>query len=180
MFRFRAAPWPTYLKAISLVATVVLVGMGYVLLAKIPHGTRVPFAETFGTVMAFVPPLIALVAALFVVVAYDVDGTELGVQRLLWSTRVPLTGITAAWHDPNAMKCSLRLFGNGGLYSITGLFRSKALGNYRAYVTDPGRAVVLRLPGRTVVVSPGDPGAFLDQLRTLFPRIDRAAPPGLR
>ena len=177
MFRFRAAPWPTFLKAISLVATVVLAGVGYVLLAKIPHGTRVPFAETFGTVMAFVPPLIALVAALFVVVAYDVDGTELGVQRLLWSTRIPLTGIAAAWHDPNAMKCSLRLFGNGGLYSITGLFRSKALGSYRAYVTDPGRAVVLRLPDRTVVISPGDPGAFLEQLRALFPRIDGPVPP---
>ncbi|MBI4914486.1 MAG: hypothetical protein HY825_01440 [Acidobacteria bacterium] len=154
--------------------------MGYLLLTKIPHGTKAPFAETFGTVMAFVPPLIALVAALFVVVAYDVDGTELGVQRLLWSTRIPLTGIAAAWHDPNAMKCSLRLFGNGGLYSITGLFRSKALGSYRAYVTDPGRAVVLRLPDRTVVVSPDDPGAFLEGLRAVFPRLDGAAAPGRR
>ena len=176
MHRFRAAPWPTALKATSFVATVVLAGVGFVLATKIPRGTAAPVAEAFGTVLAFVPPLIALGAALFVVTAYEVDGTELSVLRLLWSTRIPLSGLVRAWADPDAMKCSLRLFGNGGLYSFTGLFQSRALGRYRAFVTDPRRAVVLRLAKRTVVVSPGDPTFFLEQLRACFPGLGGAAP----
>jgi hypothetical protein len=174
MDRFRAAPWPTFLKVTSLIATVVLGVAGYVTFMTIPHGTRVPFAESFGTLISFVPPLIALVAALFVVVAYELDGTDLRVRRLLWSTRVPLSGITRAWHDESAMKGSLRVFGNGGLYSVTGLYQNRALGRYRAFVTNPKHAVVLALPKRVVVVSPADPRAFLEQLRTRLPglRVD--------
>jgi hypothetical protein len=121
--------------------------------------------------MALVSPLIALVALLFVVTAYEVGPTDLRVQRLLWSTRIPLTGITHAWHDPQAMKRSLRVFGNGGLYSITGLYRNSTLGLYRAFVTDPKRSVILALPRRPVIVSPADPRAFLQQLTALFPGI---------
>jgi hypothetical protein len=104
--------------------------------------------------MAFVPLLIALIAVLFVVTAYELEGAELRIRRLLWATRVPLEGLTQAWHDPEAMTRSIRLWGNGGLYSVTGLFRNRRLGRYRAFVTDPARAVVFQLPKRTVVISP--------------------------
>ena len=45
--------------------------------------------------------------------------------------------------------------------SVPGFFRNRTLGRYRAYATDPGRAVVLVLGGRTVVVTPGEPRIFL-------------------
>ncbi len=171
MTRFPAAPWPTCLKTTSWIATVVLGGATYALFRAIPRGTRVPFAEKFGTFMAFGPLLIALIAVLYVVTAYEVEGTELRVRRLLWATRIPLAGLTRAWDDPEAMKRSIRLFGNGGLYSVTGLFQSRRLGRYRAFVTDPARAVVLELPKRTVVVSPADPSAFLQVLPGLVPGV---------
>lgn len=175
MTRFQAAPWATCVKVTSWIATVVLGGATYALLKAIPRGTQVPFAETFGTFMAFLPLLVALIAALFVVTAYDVEGTELRVRRLLWSTRVPLAGLVRAWHDPEAMKRSIRLFGNGGLYSVTGLFQNQSLGRYRAFVTDPTRAVVLELPKRPVVISPADPAAFLQLLSTLIPGVRAGA-----
>jgi hypothetical protein len=175
MTRFPAAPWPAGLKATSWIATVVLGGATYALIKAVPRGTRVPFAETFGRFMAFVPLLIALIAVLFVVTAYEVEGTELRIRRLLWATRVPLGGLTRAWHDPEALKGSIRLFGNGGLYSVTGLFQSRRLGRYRAFVTDPACAVVLELPKRTVVVSPADPTAFLQLLPALVPGVRTGA-----
>lgn len=174
---FPAAPWPAFLKATSWIATAVLAAASYAVFKAIPRGTRVPFAETFGTLVAFVPLLIAVTATLFVVTAYEVDSTELRIRRLLWNTRVPLTGLTRAWHDPEALKGSIRIFGNGGLYSVTGLFQNTTLGRYRAFVTDPKLSVVLRLAKRTVVISPADPAAFLQLLPSLVPGVRTDAAP---
>ncbi len=55
--------------------------------------------------------------------------------------------------------------GNGGLFSFTGFFRNKALGTYRAFVTDPRKTVVLHFPRRTVVISPGSPKEFVHECR---------------
>jgi PH (Pleckstrin Homology) domain-containing protein len=176
MNRFEAAPWPTALKVVSLLATAVLAGVSYAMFRAIPTGTRVPYAQEFGTVMAFVCPVIALIALLFIVRSYEIDPDELGIERLFWTTRISLAGLTRAWHDPAAMKRSIRVFGNGGLYSITGLYRNRTLGTYRAFVTDPKRSVILALPKRVVVISPADPRAFLQLLAARCPgvRIDGA------
>jgi len=145
MRRFEAAPWTTALKIVSALGSVVLAGVAYALFRAIPHGTRVPFAETFGKIILVVPPATLFFALLFVVSGYELDATALHIRRLLWSTTIPLEGLTRAWHDPSSMRRSLRLFGNGGLFSITGVFRNATLGTYRAFVTDPRQAVVLRL-----------------------------------
>jgi hypothetical protein len=178
MSRFDAAPWPTSLKVTSAAATAILAGASLLLIRAIPRGTRVPFAEAFGRLMVFVPPLIALIALLSIVSGYELGPAELRVRRLLWSTRVPLDGISRAWHDPEAMKRSLRVFGNGGLYSVTGVYQNRLLGRYRAFVTDPRRSVVLGLPDRIVVVSPADPGPFLEQLAMFHPSL--RSPPAAR
>jgi len=62
------------------------------------------------------------------------------------------------------MRGSIRTFGNGGLFSFTGFYRNRLLGAYRAFVTDPRQAVVLRFPKRNVVVSPGAPEEFVRDL----------------
>ena len=50
-----------------------------------------------------------------------------------------------------------RLCGIGGLFVFCGLFWSRKLGRYRAYITDPRRAVVLRFGNKVVVVTPDEP-----------------------
>jgi hypothetical protein len=104
------------------------------------------------------------VAALFAIRNYAIEVNELTIQRLLWTTRLPLAGLQSAELLPGAMRGSLRLFGNGGMFSITGLYRNRALGNYRAFVTDPTKTVVLRFPKRTVVVSPANPEQFVAEI----------------
>ena len=181
MNRFDAAPWPAGLKITSALATAILVGASYILARAMPRGTRVPFAEAFTTGITVIPVAIALISLLFVVSGYELGPEELLVQRLFWSTRVSLSGISRAVHDPAAMKRSLRLFGNGGLFAITGIYQNRTLGRYRAYATDPRQSVVLSLPGRVVVVTPADPAGFLEALKTYFPAIsiqDSGGPAG--
>jgi hypothetical protein len=113
--------------------------------------------EPVGWLVAFILP----VAALFIVRSYTIEPNMLAIRRLLWATRLPLAGLQSAEVSPNVMRGSLRLFGNGGMFSITGLFRNRALGNYRAFVTDLTRTVVLRFPKRTFVISPENPERFV-------------------
>ena len=114
---------------------------------------------------------VLFVALLFTVRGYSVTADALLVHRLFWKHRVPLAGLQSAQFDPKAMSRSVRLFGNGGAFSFSGWFRSKRLGNYRAFVTDPRRAVVLRFPNRTIVISPSNPAQFVSALQPFVARV---------
>ena len=167
MYRCSSAHWPTSLWVISALGAAALAAATFVLLHVVPFGTRVAFAATLGTALAFVPPITALISFLFVVTAYEVTPTELRVQGLLWATVLPLSGVHHIWHDPTVTRLSLRLFGNGGLYSFTGLFQNSKLGRYRAFLTDPKRAVVIQTSTRTIVISPADPQAFVESVSVM-------------
>jgi hypothetical protein len=118
-------------------------------------------------VAALLPMLVVAISVLFMVRGYVVTADEILVQRPLWNTRFERARLQSAEIDPSALRSSIRIFGNGGLFSFTGLFRSPKLGRYRAYVTDPARTVILRFADRVVVVSPADPDAFV---RDVSPR----------
>jgi len=158
---FAAARWPTYLKVISFLGSAVLLGVGLAAARAIPHGTHVPYAEAVGTLVAFVPPAVGILAALFVVTGYEIGPGHLRIRRLLWTTQLSLSGLDRIYADPTCMKCSIRIFGNAGLFSFTGIYRNRTFGRYRAFVTDPNNAVALFLPGRVVVVSPADVEGFI-------------------
>jgi hypothetical protein len=116
----------------------------------------------------FILPLLVVgIAALFTVRGYALSADFLRIHRLLWSTRIPLAGLQSATYDPEAVHKSSRSFGNGGLFSISGYFRSKKLGKYRAFISHPALAVVLRFADHIVVVSPAIPEQFIRQLREL-------------
>jgi hypothetical protein len=109
--------------------------------------------------------LLALVVgcALFTVRGYTITPEAILIHRLLWATLLPRTGLQSATFEPRAMRWSIRC-GNGGFFSNTGLYWSKPLGVYRAFVTDGRRTVVLRYTGCTVVVSPSSPEEFVRAL----------------
>ncbi len=157
---FAAAPWPTSLKVSSALGGLLLVGAGYAAWRAVPP---TGFAHTFGAVVACVPPAIALFSLLFTVLGYDLAPGRLYVRRLLWSTVIPLDSLESARCDPTAIRCALRVFGNGGLFSFTGVYRNAELGRFRLFATDPKSAVVLRCRGRVVVVTPAAPHAFAEQ-----------------
>jgi hypothetical protein len=143
-----------------------LLGASYAAAKAIPPSG---FAHTFGTGVACVPPVILMGALLFVVRGYELDPLRLRIKRLFWHTEVSLVGLREVGYVPGAMKCSYRLFGNGGLFSITGVYENKRLGRYRAFVTNPQYCVVLVLPRRVILVSPENPSAFVQSTLGLFP-----------
>ena len=150
------APWSTSLIIISSLATALCAGIaiGFILSGRgaLPRVALLPLAIIAG-------------GALFTIRGYTVTPDAILVHRLFWTTRLPLTGLQSAQFEPDAMRGSIRTFGNGGLFSFTGFFRNTALGTYRAFVTDLHRTVVLRFPSRTVVVSPSAPEDFIRDIR---------------
>jgi Bacterial PH domain len=155
------APWSGTLKLISILSTAVMAAVGVTVASSLPRQLAggLPFTLAMAVLWGTL-----LVSALFTVRGYSLTPSELLVQRLLWSTAIPLRDLQAAWADPEAMKGSIRVIGNGGLFAWSGLFANRRLGRYRALATDPARAVVLRFAERKLVVTPSAPHAFLHTL----------------
>ncbi len=115
--------------------------------------------------LSWIPVLLAAACSLFTIRGYTITPDAILIHRLLWATELPRRGLKSARFDPNAMRRSIRTFGNGGFYSFSGFYWNKALEAYRAYVTNPSRTVVLRYsPKGTVLVSPAAPEEFVRDL----------------
>jgi hypothetical protein len=149
------------LVVVTALASSILLGIpviGWIALpASIPAASRL--------LMTVVPLLILLGTLPFAVRGYGIQKGTLRILRPGWVTRLGLGQLLSAEADPAAMSGSLRIAGNGGLFSFTGWFWSRRLGRYRAFVTDPARSVVLKFSDRTVVVSPDAPEEFVAALR---------------
>ena len=150
------APFCGLLWIVSGLATALLVSLPVIGWVALP-----PQGSGFARLLMVVTPLTILIGAVpFMVRGYRIEPGRLAIRRLGWSTRLSLRELQSAEASPRAMKGSLRLMGNGGLFVFAGWFWSRTLGRYRAFVTDPSRSVVLRFQDRTVVVSPDAPDEF--------------------
>jgi Bacterial PH domain len=156
MTHFRA-PWSKSLIVASTFATLVCLGVSYTLWTVLVD----PSLEPLRFWLALLPLAIILICALFTVRGYSITNDAILVERLLWTTRVPLDGLKSVVFDPHATRGSMRTFGNGGFFSFTGYFRNKELGSYRAFMTDRRRAVVLRFLDRVILMSPDRPEDFV-------------------
>lgn len=153
------APWSTSLIIFTTAVTILLLGLTLGM-AFCGRGL-VPW-------VALLPLAILVCSIPFTIRGYTVRPDAILVHRLFWTTRLPLSGLESAKFEPEAMRGSIRTFGNGGLFSITGFFRNKALGAYRAFATNQHQTVVLHYPGRTVVVSPASPEEFVHDILTAW------------
>lgn len=158
--RFKA-PWGVMLAGMTLFSCVLLVGIAVIGLTT---GPRESVWWLLG--MVVMPLTILFVSMLFVIRGFVITDDMLIVQRLGWNTRLSLTDFVSARVDPEAIKRSIRLFGNGGMFCFTGTFRNKHLGTYRAFANDMSRSVVLKFTDRTVVVTPDRPDEFAARLNS--------------
>ena len=155
--KFYKAPWSRLLIIISSFVTALGAGIA---MGLIRSGHEVlPWVATL-------PMAIVAGSALFTIRGYTVTADTLLIHRLFWTTQLPLGDLESVLFEPDAMRGSIRLCGNGGLFSFTGLFRNKTLGSYHAFATDQHRTVVLRFPSRIVVVSPAAPETFAQDVAT--------------
>jgi hypothetical protein len=118
--------------------------------------------------MVGLPVAVLLSALPFMVRGYVLTERHIEVRRLGWSTLLPLAGLVAVSGEPEGFRGSVRVFGNGGLFAISGWFWNRRIGRFRAYATDPSRVVLLRYQdGKNVVVTPNDVQHFIVRVRTL-------------
>jgi PH (Pleckstrin Homology) domain-containing protein len=157
------APWSHTVRYATVMSLAIL---AVPMLAAILAQPRPPLPG-FVALLAL-PPLI--VAATFAarVRGYTLTEREIIVHRGFWDTRLALAGLRSVSGDAEAMLGSVRVFGNGGLFSITGRYWNRKLGWYRAYATDRSRAVILRYADRTIVITPHDPQQFIMRAGTFI------------
>lgn len=96
---------------------------------------------------------------------YRLVGDVLIVDRFLHKPRFTLAGLASVEPDRAAMSGARKIVGNDGLGAIAGRFHSGKLGPFRAYVTDPAHAVVLRWPDHVLVISPDRDFEFAEAVR---------------
>jgi hypothetical protein len=165
--QFRA-PWSGTLRTMTIVTAGILVSAAVVAAILVSTGLARP-----RTSFMIVLPLLLLAAALlYRVRGYTLTDDAILVRRLVGDFRLPLAGLLSVSGDVEAMHGSVRLLGNWGLFSITGRYWNRKLRSYRAFATDPGRAVVLRYSNETVVITPHDPQHFIMRARTLLKAAD--------
>jgi len=157
------APWSRSLSLVTAASVAVLLIM--MLLGLFLSGRAPP---PWGAAIAAVPLAVLLAAPPFMVRGYVLTDEHIEIRRLGWRTRLPLAGLVAVTGEPEGLRGSVRLFGNGGLFAITGWFWNRRIGRFRAYATDPQRVVLLRYrDGRQVVLTPHDVQHFIVRVRTL-------------
>jgi len=144
------APWGKLLIGTSLFASLICLGVAVLMWSQVGNAEVGPYAAW----IALLPLAVMAISALFMIRGYAVTADEILIERPLWSTRLARNRLESAVVDPAVLRGSIRLFGNGGFFSFIGVFQSSKLGRYRAFATDPRRAVVLQTAERTVVVTP--------------------------
>lgn len=155
------APWSRSLQMASRITVLILLGTATAGFVMLP--ARLPLLRLL--VLAL-PAAVLIGALLFMVSGYTLTATALQVRRPLWTTSFALSDLVSVGGDAEALRGSLRLFGNGGLFSFSGVFWNRRLGLFHAYGTDPGRAVVLKFRKRTIVITPDDTQHFIVRVRT--------------
>ena len=172
MKRTFAAPWATLLKVISLLSTLLLPAIVWLL--PLPRDSA---WIVRGTVRAL-PVILLATCALFTVRGYAVADGCLKVRRLFWVTCIPLRTLTGAEWRRGPFGWAWRMFGNGGLYSITGWYHQKSLGTFRALATRFSDAVILTFSDRKpIVVTPDDPGGFVEAVNSECANLTRPPKP---
>jgi hypothetical protein len=103
------------------------------------------------------------IAYLLSPVGYEVAHGVLTVERR-WGNKEFGPVVRCSIPEERPRSITLRLWGNGGLFSGTGIFWNRRWGIFRAYVTRTRHdelVLVETMDGRKVLISPEDPAAFV-------------------
>ncbi len=162
------ARWSLLVWVLSIGAIVLVVAIGAGLILTATYGGHRHAAVRLALVVgAFAPAVILGVVALFAPRAYTLTEEAIVIVRrgpvvvipraqLQEVLRVRSTDVGFAW----------RLFGSGGLFGWFGLFHSRSVGNFWAYVTNQEDLILLvQADGTKILISPHPAHAFLDAVR---------------
>lgn len=147
---FKAAPWCREIKVITIIGSVVLLSVPVLVQGH---------SSAHGRLIGLASLAIWALCLLSLIRGYALADGNLVVKRLLWNNDIPLDKDATA--SRGEAPSSLRIFGNGGLFSGSGYFWSKETGIYRSFVTAPKKLVWIKTGNRTLLISPDDPEALI-------------------
>ena len=154
------APWGIHVKIMTIGGSLICLGAPLFFIAP-PDGS---FAGQFMFYCMKAPLFLWLGSLLFAIRGYTITEDSILIHRLIWATRLPLEHLNEVDLGNAAFRNSIRFFGNGGLFGISGLYYNRRLGTFRAFITDTTRTVMLKFASRTILVSPDDPRRFVSAL----------------
>lgn len=163
------APWDRRIQIVTLVVAVVCLAI---------TASLWPVIETEGVRSihfwgGLFPAFIALIAAVLAIKGYRLEEDQLVVERQLWVKRFPLCDLQSVQPEPELMRQSNSTLGNSGFFGFMGLFRHPEAGYFRAFVTDPGRVLLLRFERRGLAISPADHDRFVEALQARKPAVEQ-------
>jgi len=156
------APWAGALKARTLLFVVLLCAAavaGYIGLASRPFWQGV----CVSTCVALL-----LLASSRAIRGYRLTDEHIRIKRLVGGEVLPIANLQGVDGMAQAMQGSICLFANCGVFAMSGWYFNRRLKLYRAYATDPTRAVVLLVGKRKIVITPHDPQQFIARARTFI------------
>jgi len=155
----------SYDRATTIITTVVCLGLLAVIFAV--HNIILTGLSVFVMLLCFA----------YAPRGYELAGRSILVKRVAGAARIPLDDVREARRaTPDDFLGCVRLGGSGGLFGYYGLFSTAKLGKSTWYVTNRSNSVVVITGAKTVLVSPDNPEAFLETLRTYAPVSGAAAP----
>jgi hypothetical protein len=98
------------------------------------------------------------------ILSYRITNHCIAIHRPLWDISFSRNELLTATLDPRALADKRWSFSERKGLGHCGRFSSRRLGDFQSFVTDPRNTVVLRFAGKTIVVSPEEPRAFLSAL----------------
>ncbi len=111
--------------------------------------------------------LIQFICFLYSPTAFEIRNNRLIVFRNLGKKSFgPIDKCISIENDEPSF--GIRLWGNGGLFSATGIYWNKRYGSFRAYVTNSRRSylVLVETPSHKIVLSPEKPVEFVKYIDT--------------
>ncbi len=165
------APWGKFLIVMTSIALTILLGCVVTGFFGIIGIITIRLDEYYllWNLLMFGIPGITIISTLFLMIRkYEIQGSKLLIHRLGWKKVIDLSNIETVKADPKAVNSSIRLFGNGGLFAFSGIYRNKELGNYRIFATDFKNNVVIKTSEKTYVITPENPETFVEKLKSLI------------
>jgi hypothetical protein len=99
---------------------------------------------------------------------YAVSST--GIELYTFRGRVPLisSSLKNVAIDPVALNNALRVWGTGGMFRLSGIFKTKTYGLAEVFVSNAKKSVILQSAQGNFIVSPDSPEEFKSSVKLLY------------
>ncbi len=169
-------------KMVKWITTIFLLAMVIGVLTEmyyVSKGMNVTGAIIVSAILLAVAFLCFLIFPMYIIT----DDEGIGVRTMLRTVRIPYENIdhiervgediqlfgaknsvhmASTGFKRNLFSASIRLFGVGGVFGYIGWFRTKGIGTFRSYVTDPQKVfLIYRNKGLPIAISVSEPDEFM-------------------